>query len=67
MAAEQYTEAAIEVLELVKAGRPWEGRSRPGRRKHLNWLEEKGLVRQVGESWELTIAGAAVLLARTGK
>lgn len=61
MKAKEYSEHALEVLDLVKAGRPWEGRSVAGRRKHLHWLEDEGLIRPVGQTWELTDAGAAVL------
>lgn len=51
------SESALEVLRLVQAGRPWDGRSKAGRRKHLNWLEEKGLVVEDSGTWRVTDKG----------
>lgn len=66
--AKAYTPAALEVLALVKAGRPYVGRNLAGRKKHLNWLECEGLVRQVGKSdWELTDAGSVIVEAQSKK
>jgi hypothetical protein len=61
MAIKKYTEHALDVLRQVKAGTPWLGREIAGRRRHLNWLEEQGLVRQLGETWQLTEAGEKLI------
>jgi hypothetical protein len=62
MATKKYTAHALEVLRLVKAGRPFEGRTIAGRRKHLNWLEAEGLVREIPGGWQVTDAGDDLLL-----
>lgn len=58
-----YSQKALDVLELVRQGRPFDGRSVAGRRAHLRWLLDKGLV-QPGMGlnvWELTEHGKSVL------
>jgi len=63
----KYSEHALEVLRLVQAGRPWEGRSAAGRRKHLHWLEDEGLIVEDSGTWRVTDKGLELLIKGSDK
>lgn len=57
-----YSDKAVEVLRLVKAGTPYANNAQ-GRGSHLSWLQKKGLVETTGgfPSFRLTDFGQYVL------
>lgn len=61
MPPKRYSSHAIEVLRLVQAGRPWDGREHAGRRKHLNWLETEGLIVEDSGTWRVTDKGLSLI------